>query len=391
MLAVTSISGILAILAVSVTTTEASFRVIRQITVGSGSGSMHELNPLKSYNYLAVDPCSRAIAVAGFRSPPHVIVFTRGSGGADTIVTTIADPKDLNRTVCWSLEFLQPRVGHGEVIHMVALVSDAGKSEYRIALYRLSTNTTLGGTVNAECQYSLPTTPLPNIPPSVALVPLPHHPNHFLLLQEGAIALLSTESLKMRKELARTAVLTASAAMVVDRGANDDGRRGTLPTCWAIDDSTGAPPSVYVGDEFGALYRVLCSSKPSLRLQPLCGSLSDACSILVALPNSRLLAFHDAGDGEMLQVSDGNLIQHGTIPNWSPVLDVALGDLERDGYSQLYACCGTGRSSTLRQIRYGIECALVRSSPPDYGGCVARGVARTVPQVAAPHADVPSA
>eukprot|EP00026_Physarum_polycephalum_P000426 Phypoly_transcript_00427.p1 GENE.Phypoly_transcript_00427~~Phypoly_transcript_00427.p1 ORF type:complete len:1136 (+),score=110.82 Phypoly_transcript_00427:1413-4820(+) len=324
----------------------------RLVSLSNVRIAAHGFIPKYLGNSVCVSPCQRILIVAALQDVISVfLVLPNMQTSAPGVLVSSPFSFKLGGAI-WGVEFIYSGEESPDVIQFVSLCRMMG---------------------NAVCvmDFSLVTREtrliyLTVVGNAIKIIPIPHFPHHFLVVQE---------------DMELTLMDTRSTWGKITRKLSTDPE---LPSewCWV-------GKFLLVGTDKGSIYQV-CIEPPDTEPSE---DMDDTerrditfefkkiysgtpVSTMVSLPGSYVALPGEMGDGivAFARETTSKLGVHPLLEldlkhelsNWAPILDFQVADYYGEGQDQIFAISGGGDTSSLRIIRNGLAVNVVTSTPRDF-------------------------
>ncbi|ORY02118.1 hypothetical protein K493DRAFT_334751 [Basidiobolus meristosporus CBS 931.73] len=317
---------------------------------------------------LCVDPLSRALAVAAWQDLVKVYMLTQHQSREN--FEPIKEERLLEvKGIIWNMAFLYPTANEKERLLLALVVFDDVEKSASIMLYQFWSNEPLQ---KAELYGKLPLGK--DFPLPLHLVPLPHHPETFLLINERQISFLQADDITCgnvnyyKLNLPPTYGTATEAPLITSYALPSE----LPPLSSGLSSAVASTQYLYLGTDKGDLYKVLVTGEPYVELQ-LLGKLNPIGEAMhVIATNDQqgdLLAISgEMANGSVVTVDHFNNVNiRAEILNWSPVLDFVSLDYYNEQHDSLYLCCGGSLGGSIREIRNGVGVTTIVSTGADFG------------------------
>ncbi|KAJ7565692.1 hypothetical protein O6H91_02G071600 [Diphasiastrum complanatum] len=136
-------------------------------------------------------------------------------------------------------------------------------------------------------------------------------------------------------------------------------------------ESLDHPPRLVIGLNTGeicfAIFSPGGSDKVKINISE-CLYKCSPCNSLLWTRGGFIAAMVEMGDGQILKLVDGRLVQQSLIQKLAPIIDFSLGDYYGEKQDQMFAACGVGEEGSIRVVRNGVSVEKLLSTPPLYPG-----------------------
>ncbi|OZJ03817.1 hypothetical protein BZG36_03817 [Bifiguratus adelaidae] len=354
------------------------FCVLKQIRLGNPGVGLKDPGAA-----MAVDPLSRAIAIAAFQDTIQVLFLKSTFSRRDF------RPLKEKRTIhtegtIFAMAFLYPNSSdHDRMLLAVAVHSDVDNT-CRIKIYQFYQHNTI-----PSAYGRLPISSDSNLP--LSLVALPKHPETFLLFTESKICIITSENV-INGNVNYYSVNLRSMLQGVDSGSDDN----VFMTVALADDSESdamssstSPQRLYAGTPSGRLYRIDVIGKRKIELI-YCGKGSPiGRAMTVIRSNSLVLATSDesmedakegvdsilySGEGASGELTNISLFplrrsKALTIRNEAPILSCqAANDMFNVSRNGHYIGAGLDKHGSMLALQRGIPVKILQQSDQEWDG-----------------------
>ncbi|KAK9764102.1 hypothetical protein K7432_008679, partial [Basidiobolus ranarum] len=216
-----------------------------------------------------------------------------------------------------------------------------------------------------------------DFPLPLHLIPLPHHPESFLIINERQILFLQADDVTSGNVSYYRVNLP-----FISRGAFEGGAAPLVtsyslpselpPLTSGISLAVAATQYLYFGTDNGALYKAIITAEPYIEFQ-LLGNLNPIGEAMhvIAIDDQQgdlLEISGEMANGAVVMIDPYNNISVRTeILNWSPVLDFVSLDYYNEHHDSLYLCSGGSSGGSIREIRNGVGVTTIVTTGSDFG------------------------
>ncbi|CAG8587532.1 18234_t:CDS:10, partial [Acaulospora morrowiae] len=338
------------------------FQLIKEIQIAKPGFDFKDLGRV-----VCVDPMGRLIAVAAWYNTFQIFSIPSGS-------IFNYDPSNNTKLysqegVIWNMTFLYPSDESRALLAMV--VVDDRKTPHIVIYNFLATEKLEDDMIPTSIPRDA-FVPLFCFLP-MHLIPLPNFPECFLLVNEKEICFIHARHGKVKsgdlypRPLPDPQSLMTAFAYPMDTSVLK--RAAALPH--------SPKQYVYAGMENGGLYRIDIMSEKSIEftlvrndgINPVGSTMTSLC--LDPEIGDIIIIGGDMCDGAVVKANPKSRAEITyEIPNWAPIWDFQMLDLNKEGHNVIFSCSGRGRQGSIRVIRKSFGVNILSSSDAEFDGVV---------------------